>query len=135
MVLLIIRLVEKRQQRLSSTSTDQRYSKSDLELGHNPARVTPNWNWANEQYRHWLRVLYNTYLGLSVGEAVAISLRFEGFRPNVYLMKIEEWEELLGETKVTGVYWWLLSVRHTAVPKHINIAHGWISTRKEDQVD
>jgi uncharacterized C2H2 Zn-finger protein len=66
---------------------------------------------------------------------VAISLRFEGFRPNVYLMKIEEWEELLGETKVKCVYWWLLSVRHTAVPKHINIAHGWISTRKEDQVD
>jgi hypothetical protein len=40
-------------------------------------------------------------LGISLQEAKTVTERFE---PNVYLMKIGEGKELLGETKGRGVY-------------------------------
>lgn len=52
----------------------------------------------------------------------------------MYLMKLDEWKVLLGERRGKGVYWWLLSIRHLAVPRHVVVLHGRLEGEKDAEL-
>jgi hypothetical protein len=82
---------------LASTWHENYFLTSNIYTG-----TTPQWDRTNTQCKIWLRTLCTTGLGLSDDEAETIAKDFLGFGPNLYLMKLDEWKELSGETRGKG---------------------------------
>jgi hypothetical protein len=90
----------------------------------------PQWIWTNAQCREWLFAVCSESLGLGVEESKAISEKFEGYGPNIYCLKFEDWLNILGSNpmgRAYSVYSTLLSIRHEkgAVPKNVVLNHGY----------
>lgn len=95
----------------------------------------PQWRWSNIECRAWLIAVCTTYLSWSMDDALAAAQKFNGFGPDIYLMRIANWEELLGVGNARGVYTLLLQVRDSAVPENIQMGHGWSHGSQKNQPD
>ncbi|KAE9375202.1 hypothetical protein N431DRAFT_309416, partial [Stipitochalara longipes BDJ] len=69
----------------------------------------PWWSWTTDQCRDWLQNFCVRGLSIPEKESEAISEKFEGLGANLYLKKIAEWKDLLGEARGKGMYWYLLT--------------------------
>jgi len=66
-------------------------------------------------------------------KAQKIAGKFEGYGPTIYLLKTQEWRDLLGNASAgDSVYAMLLGVRNRkgAVPKTVVLRHGNEDTSK-----
>jgi carbohydrate-binding DOMON domain-containing protein len=63
---------------------------------------------------------------MDTDEAQKIAGNFEGYGPSIYLMRVQEWRDLLGSTAVGDAVYMLLGARSQegAAPKTVVVKHG-----------
>lgn len=90
------------------------------------ATDVPQWTWSNAQCREWLFVVYTSLLNLGIEESRDVAEAFVGFGPELYMMRLDEWDKLVGKDRARSVYALLLSRRHEdgAAPRSIQFQHG-----------
>jgi hypothetical protein len=92
------------------------------------ATDTPQWIWTNAQCRAWIFAVCSKNLGLGVEESKIISEKFEGYGPNIYCLKFENWVDIFGSdnpSRAESVYSTILGLQDEegAVPKTIRLQH------------
>jgi hypothetical protein len=71
------------QDKVVSKSETAKISASDI----------PHWRWTNAQCREWLEEVLFYYCGKSRRGALQRAVQFDGFGPNLYLIKLNRWYE------------------------------------------
>jgi hypothetical protein len=69
------------------------------------ASDVPQWLWTNAQCKDWLFAVCHVSLGLTGEEAKAITDKFDGCGPVIYMMEYVDWIKLLGtENRAQSIY-------------------------------
>jgi hypothetical protein len=77
------------------------------------ASDVPQWLWTNAQCKDWLFAVCHVSLGLTGEEAKAITAKFDGCGPVIYMMEYVDWIKLLGtQNRAQSVYAYVVNTQH-----------------------
>ncbi|KAH6677211.1 hypothetical protein B0J14DRAFT_428779, partial [Halenospora varia] len=89
------------------------------------AATIPQWEWSTAECQEWLFQVLIAKLNYTPEDAAITAAKLEGFGPNIYARRKEQWCEFLGEYAGAGIYFWLLGKREEkgTYPRHLELIH------------
>lgn len=110
---------------IARTENHSHYVQITVHIPTIKASDVPQWHWTQSQCREWLTVALSEYCGIGKEQASQIAAKFQGFGPNLWKMREQDWFELVGIEEGKGMFAIMKEMRgeRGAIPSNVGVPH------------